>query len=90
MNVKKSGLVLAGAAAAILASGFVSSAETTKAKTHHNGMVKCEGVNACKGKSECKSGNNACKGQNSCKGKGWMHMKSADECTKAGGSMMKD
>jgi len=90
MKIKKSGLVLASAAAALLASGFVSSAEQAKASAHQNGKVKCEGANACKGKSECKSKSNSCKGQNSCKGKGWMHMQSAEECTKSGGSVMKD
>lgn len=81
-GIKKSGLILAGAAAALLASGFVATASAADAP-----MVKCLGTNACKGKSECKSKDNACKGQNACKGKGWMSMKSADECTKAGGKV---
>lgn len=87
MKVKKSGLILAGAAAALLASGFATAEE----KTNHSsksGMVKCQGTNACKGKSQCKSANNACKGKNDCKGKGWTSMKSADECTSAGGTVM--
>lgn len=89
MEMKKSGLILAGAAAALLASGFVYADKPTS-KHEHNAMVKCKGTNSCKGKGSCKSPDNQCKGQNTCKGKGWEQMKSADECTKAGGTVMKD
>jgi hypothetical protein len=73
-SIKKSGLILASAAAALLASGFATS---VSAAEHHD--VKCVGGNACKGKSECKGQNlkgkeNACRGQNACKGEGWAKM----------------
>jgi hypothetical protein len=44
------GLVLATAAAALLASGFVATA-TTK----DSAEVKCMGVNKCKGTGKCKN-----------------------------------
>lgn len=83
---KKSGLILAGAAAALLASGFVATASATG----NHEEVKCMGGNACKGKSDCKGKGldgteNSCKGQNSCKGKGWSKM-AADACKKVKGA----
>jgi hypothetical protein len=54
-----------------------------------DGMVKCSGVNGCKGTSECKTAKSGCKGQNGCKGQGWVHKKTAEECTKAGGKVEK-
>lgn len=83
MKVKNAGLILAGAAAILLASG-----PTLAAEHKHQASVKCGGANACKGKSACKSSSNACKGQNACKGKGWMSMKSKEECEKHGGKVM--
>lgn len=86
-GIKRSGLVLAAGAAALLASGFVTVNAADSATTN---MVKCGGVNACKGKTDCKSKDNACKGQNACKSKGWVFMKTAAECTKAKGTVMKE
>lgn len=77
------GLVLATAAAALLASGFVATAATTD-----NAKVKCLGANKCKGLSECSVPHHTCKGKNSCKGKGWATEESAEACTKAGGTVM--
>jgi hypothetical protein len=84
MSIRKSGLVLAGAAAALLASGF---APTTFAA---DAEVKCVGGNACKGKSECKGKNlkgneNKCKGANSCRAAGWVKM-SSEQCAKIEGA----
>lgn len=80
----KTGLGIAAAAAAL----FATTAIPTTAMAA-DGMVKCSGVNSCKGTSECKTAKNECKGQNGCKGQGWVHKKSADECTKAGGKVEK-
>jgi hypothetical protein len=77
------GLVLATAAAALLASGFVATA-TTK----DSAEVKCMGVNKCKGTGKCKSANNDCNSKNKCKGQGWVMEKSAESCTKAKGTVM--
>jgi hypothetical protein len=78
MNVKKTGFVLATAAAAMFAAGTVASVS-------YAAGVKCVGANACKGQSACKTGSSACKGQNACKGKGFTEAKDAAACTAAGG-----
>lgn len=80
----KSGLALAATAAALIAAGTFSTAAMAD-----DAKVKCSGVNSCKGSSECKTAKSGCKGQNSCKGQGWVHKKSAEECTKAGGKVEK-
>lgn len=82
-----SGLALATTAAAL----FATLGTPAQAASHAGGdmMVKCSGVNSCKGTSECKTAKSECKGHNSCKGQGWVSKKSADECTKAGGSVVK-
>ncbi len=79
---KTSGVLIAGAAAALFAAGGLApiAAHAQDAK------VQCMGVNACKGKTECATANNACKGQNACKGKGVMAMTEA-ECKAAGGTI---
>ncbi|MBX3619539.1 MAG: hypothetical protein KF891_06065 [Rhizobacter sp.] len=81
----KSGLALASTAAALFSTGLM----TTPVHAADDGMVMCSGVNSCKGTSECKTAKNECKGQNGCKGQGWVHKKSAAECMKAGGSVVK-
>jgi len=81
----KSGLALATSAAALFATGLT----TTTVHAADDGMVKCAGVNSCKGSSECKTAKSECKGHNSCKGQGWVSKKSAAECTKAGGMVLK-
>lgn len=81
----KTGLSVAAAAAAL----FATAITTTPAFAGDDGGVKCSGVNSCKGTSECKTAKSGCKGQNGCKGQGWVHKKSADECTKAGGKVEK-
>lgn len=86
MNLK-SGLALATTAAAL----FSTMTTPVQAASHAGGdmMVKCSGVNSCKGTSECKTAKSECKGHNSCKGQGWVSKKSATECTKAGGTVLK-
>ncbi|MFG6431637.1 hypothetical protein [Roseateles sp. LYH14W] len=79
----KTGLGIAAAAAALFATAVPTTAMAA------DGAVKCSGVNSCKGSSECKTAKSGCKGQNGCKGQGWVHKKSADECTKAGGKVEK-
>lgn len=81
---KRSGLVLAAAAAALFASGTVLAGEQAgkeEAKVH------CAGINACKGKTDCKTATNACKGQNACKGKGFKDV-TKEECEAKGGKAM--
>ena len=80
----KSTLAIASAAAAL----FAMSAPITVA--HADDMsVHCAGINSCKGTSDCKTAKNECKGQNSCKGMGWNSKSSAQECTAAGGTVLK-
>jgi hypothetical protein len=85
MNIK-TGLALATTAAALF-----SMTTPVLAASHAGGdmMVKCSGVNSCKGTSECKTAKSECKGQNGCKGQGWVNKKSAAECTKEGGTVVK-
>lgn len=80
----KTGVAVAAAAAALFTLGTAPLAAQAA-----DGMVHCAGVNSCKGSSECKTAKNECKGQNSCKGQGWVSKKSAEECTKAGGTVTK-
>jgi hypothetical protein len=79
----KSGLAIAAAAAALFTMGVAPLAHAAD-----DGAVQCSGVNSCKGTSECKTASNACKGQNTCKGQGWVK-KTAAECTKLGGKVVK-
>lgn len=85
ISTNTSGLALAAAAAALFALGTAPMAQAA----HHEGSVKCAGVNSCKGTSECKTAKSECKGHNSCKGQGWVTKKTAEECTKAGGTVVK-
>ena len=80
----KSGLARATPAAALFSTGLATTAVLAA-----DGMVKCAGVNSCKGSSECKTAKSECKGHNSCKGQGWVSKKSAAECTKEGGTVLK-
>ena len=84
LNTTKSGLAIAAAAAALFALGAAPMAQAAE-----DGGVKCAGVNSCKGSSECKTAKSDCKGHNSCKGQGWVSKKTAEECTKAGGTVVK-
>ena len=81
----KSGVAIAAAAAALFSTGVLV---TSSAQAADAG-VKCSGTNSCKGTSECKTASSSCKGQNSCKGQGWVSVKSAKECTDAGGKIVK-
>lgn len=84
MNVKKSGLAIATAAAALFATGAV----VVPAQAADAGFVKCSGINGCKGTSECKTATSGCKGHNACKGQGWVKKDTAEACTGAGGKVM--
>ncbi len=75
---------LALAAAALFALGVAPLAAQAE-----DAGVQCAGVNSCKGTSECKTAKSECKGHNSCKGQGWVTKKTAEECTKAGGQVIK-
>lgn len=81
----KSGMAIATAAAALFSSGLLATSTVQAA----DAGVKCTGSNSCKGTSECKTASSSCKGQNSCKGQGWVHEKSAKECTDKGGKVVK-
>lgn len=81
MNVRKTGLILATAAAALFAAGTVSTVAVA------DDGVKCMGANACKGQSACKGNLSPAKGQNACKGQGWAPAKDAAACTAAGGKV---
>jgi hypothetical protein len=82
-QIGKSGAGLAAAALAMALSGVVMAPVQAA-----EGKVQCSGINSCKGSSECKTANSSCKGQNACKGQGWVTAASAEECTKAGGTVV--
>lgn len=77
------GAVIATTFATLMAPGFALAGKTAKSA----GTTKCTGANDCKGKGSCKGASNDCKGQNSCKGTGVTMEKSADACTKKGGTV---
>jgi len=81
----KSAIALASTAAALFAMG----ATVTSTAQAADMSVKCAGLNSCKGHSDCKTAKNECKGMNSCKGQGWNAKASAQECTSAGGTVLK-
>ena len=90
MKARKAiGFAVATAVVGMLATGYQFSADPGK---KDEGSVKCAGVNSCKGKGACAAadGSHACAGKNGCKGQGWTKVKSADECTKKGGTVVKD
>lgn len=82
---KTTGIALAAAAAAMFLAGSIGSAPVMA-----EGTVKCAGINSCKGTSACKTASNpGGPGQNSCKGQGMSMTNTTDECTKAGGTVLK-
>ena len=90
MNSNKlAGMIAASATALALSSAAIAADKPLPKQIGANDTVKCYGVNSCKGTSECKTAKSECKGQNSCKGQGWVSKKTADECTKAGGTVVK-
>lgn len=78
------GMLIAGAAAALILAGQVSA----RADEKSGGEVHCAGINACKGQGACAGTSNSCQGKNECKGKGFVKVSSADECTKKGGKVV--
>ena len=83
--MKNKGLVLATVAAALLASGTVSTAFANDAD---KGTVKCKAGNKCKNQSACKTSTSE-KGKNDCGGKGMSMEKTAEDCVKAKGTVEK-
>jgi hypothetical protein len=84
---KKSGLVLASAAATLLAAGGIAFASSDMISAKDE-MVKCKGINECRGQSDGRMPGHHCKLPNACKGKGFKFEKSAEQCEKLGGTVM--
>jgi len=80
MKIKKSGLVLASTAAALLASGFAMTASAVG-----TAKVKCQGINKCMGQGDCDPSK---KGQNKCAKLDCTLVNTVEECTNAGGTVM--
>ncbi len=66
MLKKKTKVMLAVSAAAMIGGALVTTVSAEEP------VGKCVGGNACKGQSACGSSANSCAGQNACKGKGWV------------------
>ena len=91
MTGKKAlGFIVAASVVGMLAGGYQFAGDD--AKKDSGNTVKCSGVNSCKGHGECGAadGSHACAGKNECKGKGWVKVKSEEECTKKGGTVVKE
>ena len=86
MNSFGKGVMVAGAVAALIASGSLTA---RAADEKAGGEVQCAGVNACKGQGSCAGEGHSCAGKNSCKGQGWVKASSAKECADKGGKVVK-
>lgn len=87
-QVKRSGLSMAMAAAALVA-GCSTGADTPASNAQASAttdLVHCYDVNVCKGHNDCKTADNACAAQASCKGTGFVAMPSKS-CKDVGGSI---
>ena len=82
---KTKGILIAGAAAALVLSGAVGA----RADEKTGGDVYCSGINGCKGQGACSGAGHGCAGQNGCKGQGVV-MSSDKECTEKGGKVVPD
>ena len=94
MNKKQmfGSMVAMAAAAMLVANAGLADDKKAEGKKEAKKTVKCMGTNECKGKGGCATGDGktSCAGKNECKGKGMTMTSSADECTKAGGTVIKD
>lgn len=81
---KKTGVLLAIAAAAIFSTSAWAQADGSGASS---ATVDCYGVNSCRGQGSCNTPTNSCQGLNSCKGKGVIKLSKSD-CLKRGGTIM--
>ena len=94
MNRRIFGAAVALAAASLIANGAFADDKDKKADKPKatKKQVKCAGANECKGKGACGAadGSHACAGKNECKGKGWTMVSSDADCTKAGGTVVKE
>ncbi len=84
---KKTGVVLAMAAAGLVHSGPLFA--EGHAKGGEADLVHCYGVNICGGHNDCKTADNSCSGQATCKGTGFVAMPSK-ACADVGGKNKDD
>jgi hypothetical protein len=94
MDRRKFGAVVAIAAASVMVANgaFADEKKAAEKAKPAAGKVKCAGANSCKGTGACGAadGSHACAGKNECKGKGWTLVGSEADCTKAGGTVVKE
>ncbi len=84
---KKSGLVLASAAAGLMA---LVGATAGTAMANGAEKVNCYGVNNCKGTGACGGKGHSCAGENACKGQGYLKI-DEETCLKIqGGRLMSE
>ena len=90
MRLRSAHLRHPAALAGLLATGCSKTPEAQKgADKPATSKVKCEGANSCAGHGGCAGAGHECAGKNGCKGQGWVSKKTSDECTKAGGTVVK-
>jgi uncharacterized membrane protein len=84
IEVKKSSLLLASAAAGLMTLAMTAAPDIAQAE---DGEVKCYGVNKCKGTGECGGKGYSCAGKNECGGHGWIKI-DKDKCLKIKGGRL--
>ncbi len=83
-SAKKSGLVLASAAAGLMALAGATAGTAIAAEAE---KVNCYGVNKCKGAGACGGKGHSCAGENACKGQGYLKI-DEETCLKIQGGRL--
>ena len=88
----RTGLIIAGAVASLIAAGCGSDGDVENANNSSSDPVRCAGINECAGHGECANPGqgNSCEGQNSCAGEGWVTVDTEEACTSEGGTVVTD
>ncbi len=83
-SAKKSGLLLASAAAGLMALAGATAGTAMAAEAE---KINCYGVNHCKGTGACGGKGHSCAGENACKGQGYLKI-DKETCLKIQGGRL--